>query len=103
MAEWVYFLHPPRDDFAATMTEEEQAVWGSHFERLQRLLADGVLVLAGPTLGPINTGICVFEAPDEAAAREIMETDPAVASGFATGELREFRVSLLRGRGPANT
>ena len=98
MAEWIYFLHPPRDDFAATMTAEEQAVWGEHFVRLQQLLADGVLVLAGPTLGSINTGVCVFEAPDEAAARRIMEGDPAIASGFARGELREFRVSLLRGR-----
>jgi uncharacterized protein YciI len=98
MSEWIYFLHPPRDDFAATMTPQEQAAWGEHFERLQRLLADGVLVLAGPTLGRINTGIAVFEAPDEDAARRIMEEDPAISGGFARGELRPFRVSLLRGR-----
>jgi uncharacterized protein YciI len=98
MSEWIYFLHPPRDDFAATMTPEERAVWGEHFERLQRLLADGVLVLAGPTLGRINTGIAVFEAPDEDAARRIMEEDPAIFGGFARGEVRPFRVSLLRGR-----
>jgi uncharacterized protein YciI len=98
MSEWIYFLHPPRDDFAATMTPEERAVWGTHFERLQRLMADGVLVLAGPTLGRINTGIAVFEAPDEDAARRIMEEDPAISGGFARGEVRPFRVSLLRGR-----
>ena len=98
MAESVYFIHAPREDFAATMTDHEQEVWGVHFERLQRLLADGVLVLAGPTLGPTNTGIAVFEAEDEAAARRLMEEDPAIASGIATGELRPFMVSLLRGR-----
>ncbi len=98
MSEWIYFLHPPREDFAATMTPEEQAVWGDHFERLQRLLAEGVLVLAGPTLGRINTGIAIVEAPDEDAARRIMEEDPVIAGGFARGELRQFRVSLLRGR-----
>jgi hypothetical protein len=27
-----------------------------------------------------------------------MEEDPAIAGGFAQGELRPFRVSLLRGR-----
>lgn len=27
-----------------------------------------------------------------------MEGDPAIKGGFATGELRPFRVSLLRGR-----
>jgi uncharacterized protein YciI len=98
MGEWIYFLHPPREDFAATMTDEERAVWGEHFERLQRLMAAGTLVLAGPTLGRVNTGICVIEAPDEDAARAIMGADPAIAGGYARGELRPFRVSLLRGR-----
>ena len=99
MAEWIYFLHTPREDFAATMTPEEERVWGVHFERLKRMLAEGTLILAGPTLGRINTGIVVFEAPDEATARRVMDEDPTISSGFATGELRGFRVSLLRGRG----
>jgi uncharacterized protein YciI len=98
MAEWIYFLHPPREDFAATMTEHEQQVWGEHFARLQRLVAEDVLILAGPTLGSVNTGVAVIEAEDEAAARRLMEEDPAVASGIATGELRPFSVALLRGR-----
>ena len=98
MSEWIYFLHPPREDLAATMTPREEEVWGFHFARLQHLLAEGVLVLAGPTLGRINTGIAVFEAPDEATARRIMEDDPVIAGGFARGELRPFRVSLFRGR-----
>ena len=98
MAEWIYVLPPPRENFAATMTDDEKAVWGEHFVRLQQLLADGVLILAGPTLGTVNTGICVFEAPDHAAAVEVMEADPTIASGIARGELREFRASLLRGR-----
>ena len=98
MAEWIAFLHPPRADFAATMTDEEQAVWGEHFARLQRLVAEGVVVLAGPTLGPVNTGILVFEAPDEESARRLVDEDPTVAGGYARPELRPFRVSLLRGR-----
>jgi uncharacterized protein YciI len=98
MAEWIYFIHAPRENFAATMTDEERAVWGTHFDRLKRLLADGTLILAGPTLGPVNTGIAVFEAPDEESARAFMNDDPAIASGIATGELRPFVVSLLRGR-----
>jgi uncharacterized protein YciI len=102
VAEWIYFIHPKRDDFAATMTDEERAVWSVHFERFERALEDGMLVLVGPTLGRINTGITIFEAPDEAAARRFMEEDPVIAGGYATGELRPFRVSLLRGRdGPA--
>jgi uncharacterized protein YciI len=98
MAEWIYFIHAPREDFAATMTDEEDRVWSEHFARLKRLLAEGTLILAGPTLGRINTGVAVIEAPDEASARRIMEEDPTIASGIATGELRGFRVALLRGR-----
>jgi uncharacterized protein YciI len=96
--EWIYFIHPPREDFAATMTDEERGVWGRHFERLERMLGDGTLILAGPTLGHVNTGIAVIEAPDEDAARRLMEEDPAIESGIARGELRPFRASLLRGR-----
>jgi hypothetical protein len=40
----------------------------------------------------------VFEAPVETAARKVMEEDPVVVGGYARGELRPFRVSLLRGR-----
>ena len=98
MAEWIYFIHSPREDFAATMTDDEERVWAAHFARLKELMAEGTLIIAGPTLGRINTGIAVIEAPDEAAARRIMDEDPTISSGIATGELREFRVALLRGR-----
>ncbi len=98
LSTWIYFIHPPRDDFAATMTDEEKSVWEVHWERLKRLYAAGQVILVGPTLGRANTGICVFEAPDEAAARRFMDEDPTISGGYATGELRPFHVSLLRGR-----
>ncbi|HEY9288495.1 MAG TPA: YciI family protein [Candidatus Dormibacteraeota bacterium] len=98
MSEWIYFIHPPRDNFADTMTPEEDQVWSEHFARLQRLHAEGTLVLAGPTLGKTNTGLVIIDAPDEATARRIMEEDPTIARGLARGELRPFRVSLLRQR-----
>jgi len=98
MAQWIYFLHAPREDFAATITPEEEVAWDRHFERLKRLMDEGTLILAGPTLGRINTGIAIIEAPDEATARRLMDEDPVIESGYATGELRGFRVSLLRGR-----
>ena len=97
MAEWLYFLLPPRDDFVATMTPQEQEAFEDHFSYMEKLLADGTLVLAGPTLGPANTGICIFEAEDGAAARAIMDADPPVAQGLVRGQLRPFRVLHLRG------
>jgi uncharacterized protein YciI len=98
MAEWIYFIHAPRENFAATMTADEERTFGAHFAYLQALLAEGKLILAGPTLGKINTGIAVLEAPDEDAATKIMNADPAISSGLARGELRPFRAALLRGR-----
>jgi uncharacterized protein YciI len=98
MAEWIYFLHPPRENFAATMTDVEQAAFAAHFEWLGRLLTDGVLILAGPTLGPVNTGIGIFEAPDEETARRIVADDPVAMGGFARPELRPYQLGHLRGR-----
>jgi uncharacterized protein YciI len=98
MAEWIYFLHPPRDDFAATMTDAEGVVFSAHFDRLKMLLDEGILIMAGPTLGDKNTGIAVFEADDEETAQRVMAADPVIATGICEGELRPFNLSLLRGR-----
>jgi uncharacterized protein YciI len=98
MPAWIYVIRPPRENFAETMTEAEETAWSDHFARLKRMKEEGILVLAGPTLGRVNDGIVIFEAPDEASAQKIMEEDPTIASGLAAGELRPFRVSLLRGR-----
>ncbi len=104
MRTWLYFIHPPREDFVATITEDEAAIMGgAHSAYLAKLLADGTLILAGPTWGqPSNDGVSIFEAEaeaeDEAAAAAIMNADPAITSGLMSGELREMRVSYLRGR-----
>ena len=98
MSEWLYSLHPPRENFAATMTEDEVAAWNLHFQWLGGLLQDRLLVLAGATVGAVNTGIAVFEAPDEATARRIVSEDPAARGGYARGELCAFEVGILRGR-----
>jgi uncharacterized protein YciI len=98
MAEWISFLHSPRENFDETMTSDEQAVFAVHAARLARLLEEGTLILAGPTLGPVNTGIAVFEAPDEETAQRILDEDPVIVAGICKGELRPFRASFLRGR-----
>jgi uncharacterized protein YciI len=98
MSEWVYFLHPPRDRFIETITDDEAAIMQAHAGYLAEQLDRGVLVVAGPTLGPVNTGISVIEAESEDAARAVMLADPAVTSGLMTPELRPMRVRFLRGR-----
>ena len=65
VSEWVFFMHPPRDDFIATMSGAERAAFDAHAAWLRRLLADGLLIAAGPCLGQVNTGIAIFEAASE--------------------------------------
>ena len=101
MATFSYFLHPPRDNFAETMSEVEQQVWGQHFAWLQELYAAGQLILVGATLGRVNTGVCILEAADEDAAREIVAGDPVTRAGLAEGDLRAFNLGMLRSTPPA--
>src|SRR3954470_25000948 len=98
MAEWLYLIHPPRENFVETITEDEAAVMHTHADHLAALLEEGTLILAGPTFGQVNTGVTVIEAPDEEAARAVMMRDPAITSGLMEPELRPMRVTFLRGR-----
>jgi uncharacterized protein YciI len=96
--EWILFMHPERDDFMATMTEAECAAFEAHALWLRGLLADGVLIAAGPCLGRTNTGIAIFEAPDRQTAQHIVAEEPVTGAGYMRPELRPYRLGLLRGR-----
>jgi uncharacterized protein YciI len=98
MAEWLYLIHPPREHFVETITPDEVAIMQEHAAHLAALHEQGTLILAGPTFGPVNTGIAVIEADDEEQARVIMMSDPAVTSGLMEPELRPMRLAYLRGR-----
>jgi len=97
MATFSYFLHPPRDNFAETMTEAEQQTWAQHFAWIQELYDSGAVILVGVTLGRVNTGVVILEAADEDAARGILAADPVTRAGFAEGDVRPFRLALMRG------
>lgn len=97
MRQWIYVLHPPREDFIATITDGERAIMNDrHFPYLEGLFEAGTLILAGPCLTPPNDGIAIIAAASEEEARAIMAADPAVSSGLMRAELREMRVTFLR-------
>ena len=98
MSEWVFFMHPPRDDFMATMTDAERSAFDAHAGWLRTLLTDGVLIVSGPCLGKVNTGIAIFEAPSEEEARRIVAGEPVTSGGYMRADLRPYRLGLLRGR-----
>ncbi|MEZ0327346.1 MAG: YciI family protein [Fimbriimonas sp.] len=98
MPEYIYFVHPPRSTFPGDGTEEEFAIVREHFAYLQDKLARGELILAGRTQDMPPTGLAIFEAEDDVAARRFFENDPAVVKGVFKGEVRPYSVALLRGR-----
>jgi uncharacterized protein YciI len=98
VSEWVFFMHPPRDDFIATMSDAERAAFAAHAAWLRKLLADGVLIVAGPCLGRVNTGIAIFEASSQERAQRIVADEPVTSGGHMRGDLRPYRLGLLRGR-----
>jgi uncharacterized protein len=79
-------------------TAKEETIVGRHFEKLQQLLKEGKLILAGKTdgLNEKTFGIVILEADSEAEAKAIMENDPAVAEGIMKAELFPYRVALMK-------
>jgi uncharacterized protein YciI len=97
MSHWLYMLRPTRLAMVVDgPTEEEARIVGEHFAHLRRLVGEGVVLLAGRTqdAGPETRGLVILEAPDEAAARRIMESDPAVAGGVMTATLQPYAIAL---------
>jgi uncharacterized protein YciI len=98
--QYVYVLKLiPRLYEPTNWTDEENAIVGDHFRRLQALLAEGKLILAGRTANTDEKGLglVILEVENEAEARRLMEEDPVVVSGIMTAELFPYRAALLRG------
>ncbi len=94
--QYLYRIQPIRDGFLIESTPEEDRIVAEHFEYLQRLTEEGVVLLAGRTLNtdPSSFGIVIFEAETEATAREIVRNDPAVQASVFRAELFPYRVAL---------
>jgi uncharacterized protein YciI len=71
--------------------EEAQKLQAAHRANINRLAAEGKLVLAGPFAddGPLR-GIYIFDVPTVAAAEALTNTDPAIAAGQLVMELHPW-------------
>jgi uncharacterized protein YciI len=97
--QFVYFLKLiPRLLDESNWTEVEEDIIERHFYRLQRLVEEGKVILAGRTLNmdPEGCGIVILEVDSEEEARELMENDPAVKEKIMTAKLFPYRVALIR-------
>jgi uncharacterized protein len=97
MAQWLYRIVPSRPAMVSDPTPDEQRIVGDHFAYLVALRDRGILILAGRTQEAEGTfGITIFEADDEAAAREVMHADPGVSRGLFTATLYPYAVAVAR-------
>jgi uncharacterized protein YciI len=100
MPQYLYRIQPTRTTMLSEgATPEESAIVSEHFQRLESLMEQGVVILAGRTLNtdPTSFGIIIFNAESDEVAREIMHSDPAVSGGVMRAELFPYRVALIDG------
>ena len=96
-AQYLYRINPTRPEMLSNKaTPKEERVISEHFAYLQELTEDGVVILAGRTLNTDESsfGIVIFLTSTGAAARVVMENDPAVKQGVMKAELFPYRVAL---------
>ena len=93
-SQFLYTIRPTREGFLIESTPEENRIVDEHFAYLKALIEGGVVLLAGRTLNTDSSslGIVIFEA--EAAANEIMRSDPAVRASVLQATLFPHRVAL---------
>ncbi|HRE40448.1 MAG TPA: YciI family protein [Ignavibacteria bacterium] len=94
MATFLYKIHPKKENFNETGSQEDFKIMGEHFLYLKNLMEKGVLFFAGPCLDA-SMGLAVFSAENLSEAQKILDNDPAVKNGVVKGEVKEFKLSLL--------
>lgn len=98
--QFIYILRPACPEIVSHHpTKKEEAIVDEHFRYLDELNRRGIVQLAGRTTTEDEStfSVCIFEAPSEPVARDIMNKDPAVWQGIMNGELYPFRVMMMAG------
>lgn len=96
MKEYIYLIHPFRQEFFERPTPFEEQVMEAHYEYLQQATLIGKVVLAGPCLDE-TFGVVILRAESDEAARQFMLNDPSVISNVMLAELHPMKISLLEG------
>ena len=103
MPQFIYRIPPTRIGMLSDgPTAHEEEIVGQHFAYLKQLTDAGQVLMAGRTLvvDERTFGVVVFVAESEAAARRVVDRDPAVQHGVMRAELLPFRVALWSDQGP---
>jgi uncharacterized protein YciI len=97
LPQFLYRLVPTRPEMLVSGPDErEMQAIDAHFAHLQKLAADGTVLMAGRTMdtGLATFGIVVFQAASLADADALMRGDPACREGVMQCELFPYRVAV---------
>jgi uncharacterized protein len=95
--QFLYVLRlVPRLHDDKAWTAADNAVVGRHFNRLKAASDRGQVILAGRTkeAGDKTMGLVIFESADESAARDFMNSDPAVVEKIMTATLHPYAIAV---------
>lgn len=93
MQEYIYLIHPFRDDFFEHPTKEETTIMDQHYQYLTAAAEKGIVLMAGPCLDD-TFGIVLLQAENEEVARTFMYNDPSVVNNIMMAELHPIRLSV---------
>lgn len=97
MQHYLYQLKlVPRITQSKMWTPDDEAIVSEHFKRLKALTEKGVVLLAGKTNreNEDGFGIVIFLANSIDEAKDLMNSDPAVAKGLMTATLFDYMIAL---------
>lgn len=80
-------------DWAPSLPLEEQSGWEEHAEFMERLVADGFVVLGGPLADEV-TVILAVEAGSEDEVRATLGRDPWSGSHLVLDRVEEWTIRL---------
>jgi len=97
MPDFIYLIHPFREEFFEDPTDEENTAMEEHYNYLKAGLQSGQVLLAGPCLDD-TFGLVVFRSENETSANAFMMNDPSIQKNIMMAELHPFKVSLISDR-----
>lgn len=96
MKQYIYTVEASRLGMLDQANEEELQILPEHNAYIEQLVNTGSGVFAGAVSEKNNQhfGMVIFQAEDDAVAKDILHNDPAVESRIMRGCLYPFRLSL---------
>lgn len=98
MAQFLYVLQVTRPAMLTEgPNERERSVLFQHFAHLQKLMEDGVLILAGrtQTTHPETMGLAIYNADSLEAAVAIKDSDPVIIHGVMTATVYPYQIAFI--------